>query len=162
MFQLQQLVEVDDMEMKLEGHSSASMSNHNMCTIAGYLENGLLVKDCRKLVVRYIKSAEFRLDLLSVLPFDLFYFAIGLVPAVRLNRLLRFPRLREFFDRTVRQTRWEFLVASLLLLFFFSFVLSSLSSAVAILSMQSMHRLLDFSLLCLPTLIRLILFPIQS
>lgn len=72
----------------------------------GYLsKQGLMERDSRKLAKHYISSSEFKFDVLSIIPTDLLYFAVGLNPAVRLNRLLRWQRLREFFDRTIRRTR---------------------------------------------------------
>lgn len=61
--------------------------------IAGYLEQGLLVKDELKLRERYMKSFQFRLDLVSMIPTDVFYLAIGVTyPEIRLNKLFRFNR----------------------------------------------------------------------
>ncbi|GIY58739.1 cyclic nucleotide-gated cation channel subunit A [Caerostris darwini] len=73
----------------------------------GYLEQGLLVRDRNKLIKNYTSSVAFKLDILSIFPTDLFYVIIGTsceckVPCsviVRLNRLFRFPRMSEFFDR---------------------------------------------------------------
>lgn len=60
---------------------------------AGYLEQGLLVKDELKLRERYMKSFQFRLDLVSMIPTDVFYLAIGVTyPEIRLNKLFRFNR----------------------------------------------------------------------
>lgn len=61
--------------------------------IAGYLEQGLLVKDELKLRERYMKSFQFKLDLVSMIPTDVFYLAIGVTyPEIRLNKLFRFNR----------------------------------------------------------------------
>lgn len=61
--------------------------------IAGYLEQGLLVKDELKLRERYMKSFQFKLDLVSMIPTDVFYFAFGVTyPEIRLNKLFRFNR----------------------------------------------------------------------
>ena len=50
---------------------------------------------------------SFRMSLLSVLPTDLLYIALGTDTAVlRCNRLLRMPRLMEFFDRTETRTNY--------------------------------------------------------
>ncbi|RWS23450.1 cyclic nucleotide-gated cation channel alpha-3-like protein, partial [Leptotrombidium deliense] len=80
----------------------------------GYLEQGLIVLDSNKLLVNYFKSVHIKLDLLSLVPTDLFYFTTGLecvnrMPCpviVRMNRLLRFHRLHEFFDRTETRTNF--------------------------------------------------------
>ncbi|XP_010079039.1 PREDICTED: cyclic nucleotide-gated olfactory channel [Pterocles gutturalis] len=71
----------------------------------GFLEQGLLVKDLKKLRDSYIHTLQFKLDVLSILPTDLAYFAVGLhCPELRFNRLLHFSRMFEFFDRTETRT----------------------------------------------------------
>ncbi|KAM6413503.1 cyclic nucleotide-gated channel alpha-2 [Rhynochetos jubatus] len=74
-----------------------------LCT--GFLEQGLLVKNRKKLRDNYIHTLQFKLDILSILPTDLAYFAVGLhCPELRFNRLLHFSRMFEFFDRTETRT----------------------------------------------------------
>lgn len=77
---------------------------------SGYLEQGLMVRDTNKLMAHYFNTWNMRLDFLSVVPTDLFYFTIGFrcredsMPCpviVRLNRLFKVHRLSEFFDRCV-------------------------------------------------------------
>ncbi|NXH19061.1 CNGA2 protein, partial [Bucco capensis] len=71
----------------------------------GFLEQGLLVKDVKKLWANYIHTLQFKLDVLSILPTDLAYVAVGLhCPELRFNRLLHFSRMFEFFDRTETRT----------------------------------------------------------
>uniref|UniRef100_A0A8C5E881 Cyclic nucleotide-gated cation channel-like n=1 Tax=Gouania willdenowi TaxID=441366 RepID=A0A8C5E881_GOUWI len=73
----------------------------------GFLEQGLLVKDHIKLRDSYIRTLQFKLDVLSILPTDLAYFSTGIhTPQLRFNRLLRFPRMFEFFDRTETRTNY--------------------------------------------------------
>uniref|UniRef100_A0A8C3KM92 Cyclic nucleotide gated channel subunit alpha 3 n=1 Tax=Calidris pygmaea TaxID=425635 RepID=A0A8C3KM92_9CHAR len=73
----------------------------------GFLEQGLLVQDEKKLRDHYTKTTQFRLDVLSLLPTDLAYLKIGLnYPELRFNRLLRIARLFEFFDRTETRTNY--------------------------------------------------------
>ncbi|XP_035215640.1 cyclic nucleotide-gated cation channel alpha-3-like [Stegodyphus dumicola] len=82
----------------------------------GYLEQGLLVRDRSKLVKNYTSSISFKLDIISLLPTDILYVVIGTscktkVPCgviVRLNRLFRFPRMLEFFDRTETRTNFPY------------------------------------------------------
>ncbi|KAL4008663.1 hypothetical protein ACER0C_002515 [Sarotherodon galilaeus] len=76
-------------------------------TRTGYLEQGLLVKDELKLRERYMKSFQFKLDLVSMIPTDVFYFAFGVTyPEIRLNKLFRFNRMMEFFQRTETRTNY--------------------------------------------------------
>ncbi|XP_040192263.1 cyclic nucleotide-gated cation channel alpha-3 isoform X2 [Rana temporaria] len=73
----------------------------------GFLEQGLLVKDSKKLRDYYKKTMQFRLDMLSLVPTDLAYFKLGInFPELRFNRLLRFARMFEFFDRTETRTNY--------------------------------------------------------
>lgn len=79
----------------------------------GYLDQGLLVRDAAKLRKHYFSTKGWRLDLLSMLPTDIAYMwwppssCNARVPCpiiVRVNRLLRLPRLLEWFDRTETAT----------------------------------------------------------
>nr|XP_018896311.1 PREDICTED: cyclic nucleotide-gated cation channel subunit A-like [Bemisia tabaci] len=80
----------------------------------GYLDQGLMVRDSRKLRNNYFRSKRWRTDLLSLVPTDVAYFwwpsgscSSNVVPCpviVRSNRLLRLPRMLEFFDRTETRT----------------------------------------------------------
>ncbi|KAM6285884.1 cyclic nucleotide-gated channel alpha-3 isoform 1-T1 [Spheniscus humboldti] len=73
----------------------------------GFLEQGLLVQDEKKLQEYYTKTSQFKLDVLSLLPTDLAYLKLGLnYPELRFNRLLRISRLFEFFDRTETRTNY--------------------------------------------------------
>ncbi|CAM9231919.1 unnamed protein product, partial [Lampetra fluviatilis] len=71
----------------------------------GFLEQGLLVRDSRKLRDHYTRTLQFKLDVASLAPTDVAYLALGLDhPEIRFNRLLRFARMFEFFDRTETRT----------------------------------------------------------
>ncbi|XP_053297291.1 cyclic nucleotide gated channel subunit alpha 2b [Pleuronectes platessa] len=73
----------------------------------GFLEQGLLVKDHAKLRDSYVRTLQFKLDVASILPTDLAYIVTGInTPQLRFNRLLRFPRMFEFFDRTETRTNY--------------------------------------------------------
>ncbi|XP_056299464.1 cyclic nucleotide gated channel subunit alpha 2b [Pseudoliparis swirei] len=73
----------------------------------GFLEQGLLVKDHAKLRDSYVRTLQFKLDVVSILPTDLVYISTGIhTPQLRFNRLLRFPRMFEFFDRTETRTNY--------------------------------------------------------
>ncbi|XP_059679386.1 cyclic nucleotide-gated cation channel alpha-3 isoform X2 [Gavia stellata] len=73
----------------------------------GFLEQGLLVQDEKKLRDHYTTTIQFKLDVLSLLPTDLAYLKFGLnYPELRFNRLLRISRLFEFFDRTETRTNY--------------------------------------------------------
>ena len=60
------------------------------------MERGLLVRDPKQLHRNYTKKIIFKLDCLSIIPLDLFYFEVGINSvALRFNRLLRLHRLLE-------------------------------------------------------------------
>uniref|UniRef100_A0A8C4BCH1 Cyclic nucleotide-binding domain-containing protein n=1 Tax=Denticeps clupeoides TaxID=299321 RepID=A0A8C4BCH1_9TELE len=71
----------------------------------GFLEQGLLVKDPKKLRGNYMKKPQFKYDVLSIFPTDLFMFKVGFNnPELRFNRLFKMSRLLEFFERTETRT----------------------------------------------------------
>ncbi|XP_071496267.1 cyclic nucleotide-gated channel alpha-3-like [Diadema antillarum] len=75
----------------------------------GYLEQGMLVVDSKKLRNNYMKDRKwtFYLDMLSIIPLDLLYIQISTIyTIVRLPRLLRFGRALEFFERTETVTNF--------------------------------------------------------
>ncbi|XP_031588811.2 cyclic nucleotide-gated cation channel alpha-4 [Oreochromis aureus] len=87
----------------------------------GYLDQGILVKDLIQLRKRYLRSKHFLWDVASILPFDFLYFAFGIqTPLVRINRLLRIPRLNEALDRMETRTSYPntFRIAKLMIYIF--------------------------------------------
>lgn len=81
----------------------------------GYLEQGLLVTDPKKLRAHYLQSKSWKTDLLAVLPTDISYFwwapfdcsvQVPCSVIVRLNRLFKLPRLWEWFERTETDTNY--------------------------------------------------------
>nr|XP_054594888.1 cyclic nucleotide-gated cation channel [Nothobranchius furzeri]XP_054594889.1 cyclic nucleotide-gated cation channel [Nothobranchius furzeri] len=72
----------------------------------GFLDQGLLVKDVKRLRETYIGTLQCKLDICSILPTDLLYLTIGMsfTPLLRFNRLLRLSRLLELFERTETRT----------------------------------------------------------
>lgn len=55
----------------------------------GYLEQGLMVYDSKKLAGHYIKSKNFLLDLLALFPLDLIQRNTGVKPILRFPRFLK-------------------------------------------------------------------------
>ncbi|XP_068592748.1 cyclic nucleotide-gated channel alpha-4 [Cebidichthys violaceus] len=73
----------------------------------GYLDQGILIKDVTQLRKRYLHSRSFLRDLVSLLPTDFLYFVFGIqTPLVRINRLVRIPRLNEALDRMETRTSY--------------------------------------------------------
>lgn len=81
-------------------------SESELLLISGYLEQGLLVRDFKKLAFHYMRSLYFKLDVISILPTDFGYFFGPKTIAFRINRVLRLPRAFEFTDRTETRTNW--------------------------------------------------------
>lgn len=88
------------------------------------MEHGILVRDPKKLRQHYMSTLTFKLDYLSILPLDLFYFVCGLdVVVLRLPRLFRLHRLLELRSTTEMNFRFPiflrlcFLAAIVLLIF---------------------------------------------
>lgn len=77
-----------------------------------------MVYNLNKLLVNYIMSFQFKLDIVSILPTDIAFFFSGIhcdpkriYPCsviVRINRLFRFYRLTEYFDRTETRTNFPY------------------------------------------------------
>ena len=79
----------------------------------GYLEQGLLVTDRKKLALHYVKTKNFYLDILSLVPTDILYAipAIGVChPIIRINRLFRMYRVFQFVDGTESRTNFPNIV----------------------------------------------------
>ncbi|XP_063085973.1 cyclic nucleotide-gated cation channel alpha-3 [Cavia porcellus] len=73
----------------------------------GFLEQGLMIQDVKRLWKHYTNTLQFKLDVLSLVPTDLAYLKLGVnYPELRFNRLLKFSRLFEFFDRTETRTNY--------------------------------------------------------
>ncbi|XP_001627476.3 cyclic nucleotide-gated channel cone photoreceptor subunit alpha isoform X2 [Nematostella vectensis] len=65
----------------------------------GFLEHGVMVVGCWKLTKKYGCSFGFMLDLISILPFDVLYLYLGVLPILRFNRLFKAHRFLLFCDR---------------------------------------------------------------
>lgn len=71
----------------------------------GYLEQGLLVYDSKKLAKNYLKSQSFLLDLFSILPLELAQFYFGYpVPMLRFNRYFKTYRFFLLYQLTESRT----------------------------------------------------------
>lgn len=65
------------------------------------------MSESRKLAARYAKTRSFPCDLLSIAPTDALYLRLGWDAAyLRFNRLMKIPRLAEFFDTTETRTNY--------------------------------------------------------
>ena len=82
--------------------------------LTAFIDKGEMCKDKRKIAKRYIKTFQFKIDILSVLPTDFLVFFLSssrkhpthLLPSLRLNRLLKYYRLSEFRYLTETQSKY--------------------------------------------------------
>ncbi|XP_043464165.1 uncharacterized protein LOC122499744 isoform X4 [Leptopilina heterotoma] len=79
----------------------------------GYLEQGLMVYNNKKLAGHYVKSKSFVLDLLALLPLDLLQVNLGSNPLLRFPRFLKIYRVYNYYymveSRTVYPNLWRVL-----------------------------------------------------
>ncbi|XP_066592841.1 uncharacterized protein Cngl isoform X2 [Prorops nasuta] len=77
----------------------------------GYLEQGLMVYNSKKLAGHYLKSKSFILDLLALLPLDLLQVNLGSNPMLRFPRFLKIYRVYNYYymveSRTVYPNLWR-------------------------------------------------------
>lgn len=72
----------------------------------GFLQEGILQKDIKKLRRHYMQTRYFYVDILSVLPFELIRIRVVYDPVYRLNRLLKYYRFWYFLDRFESRTKY--------------------------------------------------------
>ncbi|XP_068087041.1 uncharacterized protein [Anabrus simplex] len=77
----------------------------------GYLEQGLMVYDSKKLAGHYLRSRAFLLDLSALLPLDLLQLNFGPIPILRFPRFLKLYRVYDYYymveSRTVYPNLWR-------------------------------------------------------
>ncbi|CAF0704862.1 unnamed protein product [Brachionus calyciflorus] len=91
----------------------------------GYLEQGLLLRDFKKLALTYLKSFQFKLDILSVIPFEILnlFLTKNLRPNYRFNRLIKINRLFECRLKIETRTSYPFLFRIIYLVFVLVFLI---------------------------------------
>ncbi|XP_073835046.1 cyclic nucleotide-gated ion channel-like isoform X3 [Musca autumnalis] len=72
----------------------------------GYLEQGLMVYDDKKLASHYIHSRNFVLDMISLVPFDLLQLRMGSQPLLRFTRFFKVYRSVRFYYIVESRTVW--------------------------------------------------------
>lgn len=70
----------------------------------GYLEQGLLVYDSKKLALNYVKSSKFFLDIFSLLPLEIIQIWYGSMPILRFPRFFKLYRTSELYYMTESRT----------------------------------------------------------
>ena len=82
----------------------------------GYLEDGVLQTDSKKLRNHYMNSTTFYIDCLCLLPLDFLYLSIGFKSILRCFRLVKIYKFWHFLDRTERHTNSPNLFRSIILI----------------------------------------------
>lgn len=72
----------------------------------GYLEQGLMVYDSKKLAFHYLRSRAFLLDIAALCPLDLLQFRFGAQPLLRCPRFLKVYRAVNFYYMVESRTVW--------------------------------------------------------
>ncbi|CAH1184274.1 unnamed protein product [Phyllotreta striolata] len=72
----------------------------------GYLEQGLMVYDSKKLSCHYLRSRAFLLDLAALCPLDLLQFRLGWHPLLRCPRFLKVYRAVNYYYMVESRTVW--------------------------------------------------------
>ncbi|XP_036346412.1 cGMP-gated cation channel alpha-1-like [Rhagoletis pomonella] len=72
----------------------------------GYLEQGLMVYDDKKLAMHYIHSKDFFFDIISLIPLDLIQLKIGSHPLLRFSRFFKVYRCIKFYYIVESRTVW--------------------------------------------------------
>uniref|UniRef100_A0A1A9X0B5 Ion transport domain-containing protein n=1 Tax=Glossina brevipalpis TaxID=37001 RepID=A0A1A9X0B5_9MUSC len=72
----------------------------------GYLEHGLMVYDDKKLACHYMKSRDFILDLITLIPLDVIQIKIGAQPLLRFTRFFKVYRSVRFYYIVESRTVW--------------------------------------------------------
>ncbi|XP_013103742.2 uncharacterized protein LOC106084540 isoform X2 [Stomoxys calcitrans] len=72
----------------------------------GYLEQGLMVYDDKKLACHYVHSRNFVLDMVSLIPFDLLQLRMGPQPLLRFTRFFKVYRSVRFYYIVESRTVW--------------------------------------------------------
>ncbi|XP_063930154.1 uncharacterized protein Cngl isoform X3 [Zophobas morio] len=72
----------------------------------GYLEQGLMVYDSKKLACHYLRSRAFLLDLAALCPLDLLQIRLGPQPLLRCPRFLKVYRAVNYYYMVESRTVW--------------------------------------------------------
>jgi len=95
-----------------------------------FLNDGIWVYDLKSTALNYFKSNKFKIDIITILPFDLIQLFIGNSPLTRLNRVVKLQTLLEFFDRWDRAVQSFVFVVRLIRLFVYLQIVIHLYSCV--------------------------------
>lgn len=87
-----------------------------VCFRTGYLEDGVLQTDVRRMRMHYMNSTKFYIDCLCMLPLDFLYLSVGFKSMVRVFRLVKMYKFWQFSDRVERHTNYPNVMRAIKLL----------------------------------------------
>ena len=92
-------------------------------TRLAFMKDGILETNIRKIKRRYMRSYSFAMDILAVLPLDLFFTSSKSQPALRLNRLFKIHRALKYIEKAESSTTYpNTLRLSILVIFMFTVI----------------------------------------
>uniref|UniRef100_A0A6G1SB89 Cyclic nucleotide-gated cation channel alpha-3 n=1 Tax=Aceria tosichella TaxID=561515 RepID=A0A6G1SB89_9ACAR len=113
----------------------------------GYLEDGVLQRDPKKIRAHYHDSNLLYLDFFCVLPFDILYLSFGYQSIFRCNRLVKIYKFWSFVDRTERHTNYPnvfrtvTLVHNILVIFHWNACIFHTISTYKIIDIEGLYKI---------------------
>ncbi|VDP84269.1 unnamed protein product [Echinostoma caproni] len=89
----------------------------------GFLEDGVMQFDSKRMRIHYINSTQFYVDCLSLLPLDFLYLSVGFNSMLRIFRLCKVYKFWQFLDRAERHSTYPNVMRSAKLLFYYLTIL---------------------------------------
>ena len=92
-------------------------------TRLAYMEDGILETNIKKIKKHYLHCYSFAMDIMAVIPLDIFFASSNSQPALRLNRLFKIHRMLKFIEKAESSTTYpNTLRLSLLVIFMFTVI----------------------------------------
>ncbi|KAA0200848.1 putative Cyclic nucleotide-gated cation channel [Fasciolopsis buskii] len=89
----------------------------------GFLEDGVMQYNSKRMRIHYINSTQFYVDCLSLLPLDFLYLSVGFNSMLRIFRLCKLYKFWQFLDRAERHSTYPNIMRSAKLLFYYLTIL---------------------------------------
>ena len=92
-------------------------------TRLAYMEDGILETNIKKVKRHYMHSYSFAMDIIAIIPLDVFFTSSSSQPALRLNRLFKIHRMLKFIEKAESSTTYpNTLRLSILVIFMFTVI----------------------------------------
>ncbi|KAF5406255.1 hypothetical protein PHET_00191 [Paragonimus heterotremus] len=106
----------------------------------GFLEDGVMQFNDKRMRVHYMNSTQFYIDCLSLLPLDFLYLSIGYNSMLRVFRLCKVYKFWQFLDRAERHASWPNIMRFAKLMFYYLTILHWNACAFKLVADFMMHR----------------------